>query len=130
MDGNQGGAQRFCVSHAADARFAGDGLRSFFEYRDLGIAAATGGRYHAQVIRAREAGAQGTGRHRHGLDFQMVYVLKGWAEFDYQGQGRVRIEAGDSVLQPPGIIHELMAFSDDMELLEITSPAEFSTEDA
>ena len=31
----------FAVSHARDARFE-RGLRSFFEYRDLGIEAATG----------------------------------------------------------------------------------------
>jgi len=130
MDGGTRSGQRFCLSRAAEARFAGDGLRSYFEYRDLGFAAATGGRYHAQVVRAREARSQSTGRHRHGLDFQMIYVLKGWAEFDYEGQGRVHVGAGDSVLQPPGIVHDLVTFSDDFEVLEITSPAAFSTEDA
>ena len=53
------------------------GLRSFFEYRDLGLSEATGGRYHAQVIRASAPCEDGTGPHRHALEFQMVYVLKG-----------------------------------------------------
>lgn len=35
--------QGFAASHAAEATFT-RGLRSFFEYRDLGIKAATGGR--------------------------------------------------------------------------------------
>lgn len=121
---------RFSVQHAGDAPFKGDGLRRFFEYRDLGIDAATGGRFHAQVIRAREACTDGTGRHTHSLDFQMVYVLKGWVEFDYEGQGLVRMEAGACVHQPPGIAHELLRCSDDCELLEITSPAAFETHDA
>jgi hypothetical protein len=43
--------QGFVASHAKDARFE-RGLRSFFEYRDLGIEQATGGRVVAHVIRA------------------------------------------------------------------------------
>ncbi len=44
---------RFSASHAKDAKFKSEGLRSCFEYRDLGIAEATGGRAMAHVIRAR-----------------------------------------------------------------------------
>lgn len=123
-------AQKFALSRGEAAVFEDGGLRSFFEYRDLGIAAATGGRYHAQVIRAKTATQAGTGPHRHELDFQMVYMLKGWARFDYEGQGEVLLNPGDCVLQPPGIRHELVACSDDMELVEITSPAEFGTDPA
>lgn len=123
----KGDKQKFCVSLRGESGFKGGGLREFFEYRDLGIGAATAGRYHAQVIRAREATTSGTGRHRHALDFQMVYVLKGTVTFWYEGEGEFDFGPGDSVLQPPGIRHELTRCSDDMELLEITSPAEFAT---
>ena len=65
--------QGFAVSHAKDAHFE-RGLRSFFEYRDLGIKAATQGRVVAHVIRAaegtefaseahRQAAAVGASRH-------------------------------------------------------------------
>ncbi len=121
-----GTGQRFNVSYAKDAEFKGDGPRAFFEYRDLGMGEATGGRYHAHVIRARET-CTGTGAHTHTLDFQMVYVLKGWVRFDYEGEGVVRLGPGDSVLQPPGIVHNLLECSEDCELIEITSPAEFET---
>ncbi|MCR9220731.1 MAG: cupin domain-containing protein [Alphaproteobacteria bacterium] len=121
---------RFSVQHAKDGRFDDKGLRSFFEYRDLGIDAATDGRFHAQVIRAKQACPEGTGRHTHSLDFQMVYVLRGWVEFEYEGQGRMRLEPGACVHQPPGIVHELVACSDECELLEITAPADFDTRDA
>jgi len=124
------GKQKFNVSRGKDAVFESDGLRTFFEYRDLGIGKATGGKYFAHVIRARQPCSDGTGRHYHELDFQMVYVLKGWVEFHYEGQGHVRLEAGDSVLQPPGIRHELTTCSDDLELIEITSPQDFGTVDA
>lgn len=119
--------QSFTVSRAKEAQFSHEGLRTFFEYRDLGIAAATGGRFQAHVIRAREAVKSRDGRHHHELDFQMVYILRGWIAFDYEGQGEVRLEAGDSVLQPATIRHELIGCSEDLELLEITSPADFAT---
>ena len=120
---------RFSASHAKDAEFKADGLRACFEYRDLGIAEATGGRAMAHVIRARKGDPAGFGWHKHVLEFQMFYVLKGWIEFDYEGVGVVRAEAGSCVNQPPGIRHAEIAHSDDLELIEITLPAEFDTHD-
>lgn len=120
---------RFSASHAKDAKFKSEGLRPCFEYRDLGIAEATGGRAMAHVIRARVGDKAGFGWHKHVLEFQMYYVLKGWIEFDYEGVGVVRAEAGSCVNQPPGIRHAEMAHSDDLELIEITLPAEFKTVD-
>ncbi len=121
---------RFSVSRAEAAVFDPRGLRSFFEYRDLAIGQATHGAYHAQVIRAREACTAGTGPHRHRLAFQMVYVLRGEVTFWYEGEGDFTFKPGDCVYQPPGIAHELTACSEDCELLEIVSPADFGTEAA
>ena len=118
----------FTVSHAADAHFA-RGLRSFFEYRDLGIARATEGRVVAHVIRAAP-GAPFSGQpHLHRTTFQMVYVLRGWIEFDYEGQGTVRLTAGSCVYQPPGIRHREVGHSEDVEMLEIVMPGDFATEE-
>lgn len=122
---------KFSVNRARDARFAGDGLREFFEYRDLGIREATGGKFNAHVIRGRPAKGDGHGDpHHHELTFQMVYILRGWVRFDYEGVGEVLLEAGDCVHQPPGIKHTELGHSDDVEILEITSPAEFATRSA
>ena len=35
--------QAFTIAHADDGKFVGEGLRAFFEYRDLGIQTATQG---------------------------------------------------------------------------------------
>lgn len=121
--------QKFSASHARDAVFHDGGLRSCFEYRDLGIAAATRGRAMAHIIRAKPGAHGGFGWHRHRLDFQMYYVLKGWVKFNYEGVGEVLAEAGSCVHQPPGIRHAEIAHSDDLELLEVTLPAEFETEE-
>ena len=118
----------FSVVHA-DAPFA-PGLRGFFEYRDLGIAAVTAGSVGARVIRARPGGAAEPVWHRHKLAFQMVYVLRGWVVFEYEGVGEVRLLPGSCVHQPPGLRHREVAHSDDLELLEITLPGEFETVEA
>ncbi|HZQ60517.1 MAG TPA: cupin domain-containing protein [Casimicrobiaceae bacterium] len=118
----------FTITHARDAHFD-QGLRAFFEYRDLGIARATQGRVDAHVIRAFP-GAPFSGQpHLHRTTFQLVYVLKGWIEFEYEGQGTVRLEAGSCVYQPPSIRHREIAHSDDLEMLEIVMPGNFATEE-
>lgn len=118
--------QETVVTHARDSAFD-QGLRAFFAYRDLGIRAASGGRVGAHVIRAVPGTHANPQWHTHALDFQMVYVQRGWVEFEYADVGRVRLEAGSSVYQPPGIRHRELAHSDDIEMLEITSPAVYET---
>jgi mannose-6-phosphate isomerase-like protein (cupin superfamily) len=123
--------QLFSVSRASEAVYQ-TGLRSFMEYRDLGIAAATHGRFRAHVIRVKQDGPGAhdlhtTGLHQHHCDFQMFYVLKGWIRFVYEGHGEHTFREGDCVLQPPGIVHNELECSDDLEVLEIYSPAVHET---
>jgi mannose-6-phosphate isomerase-like protein (cupin superfamily) len=123
--------QRFSVSRAEDAVYK-TGLRAFMEYRDLGIEQATDGRFRAHVIRIKNDshGAHDlhtTGLHQHQCDFQMFYILKGWIRFVYEGHGEHTFRAGDCVLQPPGIVHNELECSDDVEVLEIYSPAVHET---
>jgi len=118
---------RFSVNHAKNAQWD-RGLRAFFEYRDLGIKDATAGKFVAHVIRAIPGVHAMPQRHHHEVEFQMVYVLKGWIKFDYEDVGEVTLTAGTCVHQPPGIRHTELGHSDDLELIEIVSPAEFGTE--
>lgn len=122
--------QAFTISHADNSAFEGEGLRAFFEYRKLGIGKATAGRFDAHVIRAVPGRHSEAKWHTHELDFQMVYVTRGWVVFEYEGEGEHVLRAGSCVLQPPGIRHREVRHSDDLELIEIVSPADFSTVDA
>ncbi len=125
--------QKFSASYAKDAVYQ-QGLRDFLEYRDLGIADATHGQFRAHVIRVKEDQKGGdhdmhtTGAHQHMVDFQMFYVLKGWITFLYEDQpGVKKFTAGDCVLQPAEIKHNEISCSDDLEILEIYSPAVHET---
>ena len=116
----------FVHNRASDAAWT-EGLRKIFEYRDLGVNQGTDGDFVAHVIRA-------TGRddednihewHYHECNFQMVYILSGWAKFEYEDVGIRTLKAGDCVNQLPGIKHREIECSVDVEMLEIVSPADF-----
>lgn len=117
---------RLHVSHARDATWD-EGLREYFAYRDLGMVKPTGGRVRARVIRSSKPCAKPGDLHFHTLDFQMVYVLKGWARVHFDGAGEIRFEADSCFYQEPGIRHRVLEYSDDYTVIEITVPADFET---
>jgi len=55
--------------------------------------------------------------------------LKGWSEFEHEGQGMVRLEAGSCVHQPPEIRRRELGHSEDIEMLEIVLPGNFLTQE-
>ena len=57
----------------------------------------------------------------------MVMVLRGTSTVWFEGQGEVTFEAGDCWIQPPRIRHNVLHYSDDYEVLEITLPEEYET---
>ena len=120
---------QFVHNQASDATWT-PGLREIFDYRDLGIKNGTNGDYVAHVIKANGKKQKDNVQqwHIHKCNFQFVMVLNGWATFEYEGQGEHTIRKGDAILQTPMIKHREIACSDDFEVLEIVSPADFKTE--
>ncbi|WP_024519279.1 cupin domain-containing protein [Bradyrhizobium sp. Tv2a-2] len=121
--------QRIAVSHHREEDFKADGLRAYAKYRDLGIADATSGLARAHVIRfSGPCNPEEVSKlHFHAVDFQMVYVLKGWVKTYLEGQGETLMQQGSSWTQPPKIKHMILDYSDDAEVLEIILPADFKT---
>jgi mannose-6-phosphate isomerase-like protein (cupin superfamily) len=121
--------QRIAISHHRDEDFKADGLRTYAHYRDLGIADATNGLAQAHVIRLIGPcnPDEVSKLHFHDVEFQMVYVLKGWVKTYMEGQGETLMKQGSCWTQPPRIKHLIMDYSDDVELLEVILPAEFKT---
>jgi hypothetical protein len=122
------GPQKFVVSHLKERDFK-TGLRSYAKYRDLGMAQATGGAVQAHVIRLLGPCDPKVVSipHYHGVQFQMVYLLKGWMVGEYEGQGKIKMTAGSCWLQPNGIRHTVLDYSDDCEMVEIILPGNFDT---
>jgi quercetin dioxygenase-like cupin family protein len=120
--------QKFTVSHQREEDFDA-GLRTYSAYRDLGIAPATNGMVQAHVIRMTKPFEEGEVAipHYHDVQFQMVYVLKGWFRSEFEGEGVHTFHAGSCWIQPPKIKHTVRGYSEDCELLEIVLPANFET---
>ena len=120
--------QRVAVSHYNNADFE-SGLRTYAQYRDLGIVDATHGMVRAHVLRFVEpCDPEVVSKlHSHDTEFQMVYVLKGWVKTELEGEGEVTMRQGSAWTQPPHIKHKINDYSDDAELLEIILPADFET---
>ena len=121
--------QRVAVSHHREEDFKSDGLRTYARYRDLGIKDATHGLAQAHVIRLQGPcnPEEVSKLHYHDVEFQMVYVLKGWVKTYMEGQGEMMMKEGGCWTQPPRIRHMILDYSDDVELLEVILPADFKT---
>jgi mannose-6-phosphate isomerase-like protein (cupin superfamily) len=119
---------KFNHNEASEAEWT-PGLREIFEYRDLGIKDATEGDYIAHIVRAngKEMSDEVQEWHIHECTFQFVYVLEGWAKFEYAGQGIRTIKKGDCINQRPMIPHREIACSKDFAVLELVAPANFKT---
>jgi quercetin dioxygenase-like cupin family protein len=111
-----------------DAVFHREGLRENFEYRDLGLAAATGGRVGGKHTRAIKPFEAGNGWHWHDMTCHFIYVLKGSLRFRFEGvDDEVMAKAGACLSQPAGVPHNVVFYSDDLELIEINIPADYAT---
>ncbi len=120
--------QTFVHTHLADTAFK-EGLRPYASYRDLGMARGSAGRATAHVIRFHPPCTDEVRVwHTHDVEFQMVYVLKGWVVAEMEGHEPVKMVAGSAWMQPPKIRHRLVDYSDDCEVLEVVLPADFETE--
>lgn len=92
---SRGRRHTFIATHHRPDAFE-QGLRRYAQYRDLGIVGATGGMVRAHVIKMIPPcdPAEVSKRHFHDVEFQMIYVLKGWIKGEYEGAGVVTMREG------------------------------------
>ncbi len=101
--------------------------RAGMEYRDL-IPQRHGGRVIGSHIRVPGSGTVADYVHFHDVAFQMIWCLSGRVKLVYEDQGDpFWMEAGDCVVQPPGIRHRVLESEDDLEVIEVALPAEHRT---
>jgi len=103
------------------------GRRVEIKYRDLGVQEATKGDMRAEVMHiAPGTPSRPTGWHYHTADIQFLLMIKGWVKLEFADR-TVILQDGDSILIPGGTVHQEVASSDPMELLEISLPAKLGT---
>jgi len=96
-------------------------------YRDL-LPDRYGGRFIASHIRIADGGELSDYVHHHSIRFQLIFCRSGWVKVVYEDQGPPFVlEAGDCVLQPPGIRHRVLESSPGLEVVEVGCPAMHDT---
>ena len=96
-------------------------------YRDL-LPNRQGGRFIASHIAIPDGGPVPDYVHHHDIRVQIIYCHRGWVRVVYEDQGPPFVlEAGDCVLQPPGIRHRVLESSAGLEVIEVTCPAAHPT---
>lgn len=119
--------KKVAVSHGADPDYVA-GRRAWVRYRELGVTAATEGAMRAQVIIAAEGDNQPTGWHLHRCDMQFLFGIKGEIHIAFSPTHIVTLGAGDALMIPGGVIHMELGEPSGAEILEVTVPAEITTE--
>jgi uncharacterized RmlC-like cupin family protein len=114
-------APAFVHTRVADTPFH-EG-RAGLLYRDL-LPSRLGGRWVASHIRAARGGPVADRVHHHAVRLQLIYCLSGEARLVYEEQGPpFAFRAGDLVMQPPGLRHQVLEASAGFEVVELASPA-------
>lgn len=119
-------AKTYAHAKKSEAQYV-QGRRAFFKYRELGVTAASQGQIRAQVTSATAGMSKPTGWHYHVCESQLVYMLSGWVDLEFEDGKTLRVEAGDSLYIPGGLRHNEIRTSDTFELLEVSVPADMGT---
>ncbi|MSR62193.1 MAG: cupin [Planctomycetes bacterium] len=118
-------APEFVVAREAEAPWHTG--RAGMRYRDL-LPGRLGGRFIASHIAIPEGGPVADYVHFHRVRFQLIYCRAGWVRVVYEDQGEPFVlAAGDCVLQPPEIRHQVLSSSAGLEVIEVSCPAEHET---
>ncbi len=119
---------KFTHSFLTEASFSASGRRDFLDYRDLGLAEATGGRVGGSINRVKRGVSLTTGWHYHEVEHQILYVLKGELDIQIAGmEGTQTFTEGTFFYIPGGTPHNELRLSADHEGYEITIPAKIGT---
>lgn len=118
------GEPSFALNEAARAEWTTG--RAGMKYRNL-LAGGTWD-YIASHIKIPGSGTVPDWVHYHDVNFQIIYCYKGAAKLVYEDQGPPFLfKAGDCVLQPPHIRHQVLESYEDLEVIEVVTPLNHST---
>ena len=117
------------AAYAKGARWEKGGLRSYFAYRDLASRTPPGATCWPTSSAPISRAPGPMGYHSHTLDFQMVYLVKAGHGSTWRTSARFGWRKRDAWYQAPGVKHEVLEYSEDWQVIEITMPADFPTHD-
>ncbi len=120
------GGQVFVHHKAAEANWVPWRLDGWIS-RDTGIGAGTRGIAGVHVARSSKVDGP---RVRHDCDIHFSFVRSGTMTLEGEGQPPISLAPGDAFVIPPGMATRYAGCSEDLEVLEVTLAAEYSTSPA
>jgi quercetin dioxygenase-like cupin family protein len=99
----------------------------FFRSTAFGIGKATGGLAEVRLVRFPESPAGKL--YQHTAEFIFLFILRGKTLLRRENEESFEISAGDSVVLPAETGYTFSACSADLEILEISLPAQFETKE-
>jgi len=103
------------------------GRRTFFRYRDLGVARASGGRMRANLSSSIEGMTEPTGWHYHECQMQFLYSIRGTLTLEFEDGTVTTFGPGDACFIPGGMKHNEIHVSPDREAIELSLPGTIGT---
>jgi uncharacterized RmlC-like cupin family protein len=119
-------AMQLLASYVKDTKIK-PGRRSFFQYRDLGVENASGGRMRANISSSIEGMVDQTGWHYHECEMQFVYIMQGKVVIEFEDGTEASFGPGDAMFIPGGTKHNEVYVSEDKISLEVCLPAQMGT---
>lgn len=93
------------------------------EVRDLGFADNGDGGISMVIFRSTGIPMSAPSIwHMHDIDYHLGYIIRGWAEYEFEGLGRRRVEAGTAIHHAVRNRMRVIELSDDFEGLWIKRP--------
>jgi quercetin dioxygenase-like cupin family protein len=120
--GREWDGQRFVRHVAAGAAYQPWRMPGW-EYRESGVAAATGGLAGVRVARPSGADTEPVWI-AHDHELSQLVVLRGTVTFEAEGRSAEELRGGSAVAIPGGTRYRLADPSDDCEVLDVTLPAD------
>jgi len=117
--------QQFCHHIASKANWKKWRIPGF-EYRETGINEAAGGIASVHVARTKEGEIKKT-LTSHNADILFTFVMHGSLKLLAKGHPDSELKTGDAFVIPPNLKYQMLDFSADLELLEVSLPGDFKT---
>ena len=115
--------QKFVFNEVSKAEWTGAKLPGFIA-RDTTIATNTNNVAGVQVLKRGQGDPVWA---KHNADIHFTFVMTGTMTLEGEGKDPYTLEPGDAFVIPPGMATRYAAPSDDIELLEVSLPGNFTT---
>lgn len=118
------GEQTFCHHKLEEAVWSSDDTKGL-EFRETGICKATKGVASVKVYRSKENMSEPI-LLNHDADILFTFVTEGKLTLTADGNKKHHLKKGDAFVIPPNFEHSLSDFSNELELLEVSLPGDFT----